>query len=150
MGSPAAALVRDLHAEALAAMYRPPDEDGRVGPSSLARVVSRTGDRTWLELDEPDADDHRVAHLEREVRAVAALQAPVAIAVASVVLWLPDCHETVCVWAAEAGGETLAMRVRTVCLWDGVRAPGPVGDLDPLEAGLAPALVEALRDAGGR
>ena len=149
MSSPAAALVRDLHHEALTAMYpaggalRPPSE-------IVARLVGRNGDRWWVELDPPDPDDHRIAHLERELCAVIAHHAPVAVALATAIVGLPHGEESVVVWAAESGGETVSVRVHTVTLWDGVLAPGPKGELEPLERGLADTLVATLRDAGGR
>ena len=51
------------------------------------------------------------------------------------------------VWAAERGGETMAMRMHTVLTWDGLLVPGPIGTLDALEARLGPAWVAALQAA---
>ncbi len=149
MSSPAAALVRDLHHEVLTAMY---PAGGALRPPSgiVARLVGRNGDRWWIDLDPPDPDDHRIAHLERELCAVIAHHAPVAAALASVRTSLPCGEDCVVVWAAEAGGEQLAVRVHTVELWDGVPAPGPTEELDGLERSLAPTLVDALRDVASR
>lgn len=142
----AAALVRDLQQEVLTAMLRTED-DARPEAGSVVVLVAEGGLRWECRLDEPGPDDHRIAHLERELGGLIAEHAPVALAVGTAIRSVPDPHETLVVWAAERGGETMAMRMHTMLTWDGLLVPGPLGTLDGLEAGLSATLVAALRAA---
>lgn len=139
-----AALVRELQRQLLAAMLRT-EEDDRPEARTVVLLAEAAGERRWVELEEPGPDDHRVAHLEREVGALIAEHAPDGLAVGTAVRGVPDPHETLVIWAVERGGEQLAMRMHTVLTWDGLLVPGPIGTLDALEAGLGPTWVAALR-----
>ncbi len=141
---PAAALVRDLQREVLTEMLHT-EQDARPEEGTVVVLAGRDGERRWSALEEPGPDDHRVAHLEREVGALIVEHAPAAVAIGTAVRGVPDPHETLVIWAAERGGETLAMRMHTILTWDGLLVPGPLGRLDATEAGLAPTLVDALR-----
>jgi len=140
-------LICDLQREVLMAMLRPDAEPS--APGTLVRLADEAGERWWSALDEPGPDDHRIAHLEREVGALIVEHAPVAVAVGTVIRGVPDPRETWAIWAVERGGETLAIRMHTIVTADGQIVAGPVGKLDDLEAGLAPIWVKALRAAAG-
>lgn len=140
---PAAALVRDLHTEVLTAMLRTEDEGRPVEPT-VVLMAGQDEERWWSGLEEPGPDEHRIAYLAREVAVLVETFRPVALAVGTAIRAVPEPHETLVIWAAERGGETMAMRMHTMLAWDGLLVPGPLGTLDPTEASLSQALVTAL------
>ncbi len=140
------ALIRDLQQDVLSTMLHTED-DARPEQGSVVVWADEDGGRHRGTLDEPGPDDHRVAHLEREVAELIAEHAPLALAVGTAVRGVPDPHETLVIWAAERGGETMAMRMHTILTWDGLLVPGPIGELDALEAAVPGHWVAALRQA---
>jgi len=137
----AEALVRDVQRELLVRMLH----EGDQGDGGLACVVTDDGTRRYQPLDEPAPDDHRIAHLEREAAALVALHGPVAIGVATVIHGVTGPEETVGVWVAERGGETLTMRFHRLQLSDGLLVPGPLARVDEVQRELAGALVRELQ-----
>lgn len=139
------ALIRELQREVLSTMLRPEDDDGA---RTVVLLAGEDGERTWEQVPEPGPDDIRMEHLEREVCALIALHAPVALSVATAVRGVPVPHESIVCWAAERDGETLAVRMHTGLTPDGQLVPGPIGMLVSSEALLAAAWVDALRAVG--
>lgn len=142
----AGALIRELQREVLTTMLRA-EEDTRPDTGAVVRLADEDGARAWAEVGAPDPDDVRMEHLEREVCELIAVHAPFALAVATAVRGVPVPHESILAWAAERGGETLAMRMHTSPTPDGRLVPGPVGMLVSSEALLSSAFAEALRSA---
>lgn len=142
------ALIRELQREVLTTMLRAED-DARPDSGTVVVLAAEDGARTWTEVPGPGPDEIRMEHLEREVCALIAQHAPVAVAVATAVRGVPVPHESILAWAAERDGETLAMRMHTTLTPDGMLVPGPVGMLVSSEALLAAAWVDALRAAAG-
>ncbi|WP_205698272.1 hypothetical protein [Conexibacter sp. SYSU D00693] len=102
---------------------------------------------TLLQLEAPDPDDHRVAHLARCATTEVIAQSPVAVAVAVTLKAMPDPHETVVVVAAHRDGPVLASAMQAVPTSDGVLAPGPVVELDEVARELPATLLRALQAA---
>lgn len=142
----AVALIRDLQQDVLSTMLHTED-DARPEQGSVVVWAHEDGSRDRCTLAEPHPDDHRVGHLEREVDALIAEHGPLAVAVGTAVKGVPDPHETLVVWAAERGGETMAMRMHTILTWDGLLVPGPIGTLDAMEGAVPGHWVASLRQA---
>lgn len=139
-------LIRELQREVLATMLRPEDDE-RPDSGTVVVLAGVDGQRVWAEVAAPGPDEIRMEHLEREVCALIALHAPLALAVATAVRGVPVPHESIVAWAAERDGETLAMRMHTSLTPDGLLVPGPIGMLVSSEALLAAAWVKALQAA---
>lgn len=140
------ALIRELQREVLTAMLRAED-GGRPDSGTVVVLAAEDGTRTWQAVQEAGPDDIRMEHLEREVCALIGLHAPVALAVATAVRGVPVPHESIVSWAAERGGETLAMRMHTSLGPDGRLLPGPIGMLVSSDALLAATWAQELRQA---
>ena len=138
-------LVRELHRRVLTHVLYADEGDLDAADVPCGGFVLLHPGHDLLELDPPDPDDHRVAHVAREACSRILAASPQAAAAAVTLKGLPDPHEVVVVVAAHRDGTVLASAMHAVPTSDGVLAPGPLVELDEVARELPATLVAALR-----